>query len=351
MKNKLTKLEGMRGFAALYVFADHLLTGRLLAPASPWRLVFDQGFEVVMLFFLLSGFVIFYSQSRHEDQTFKGYFLRRAKRIYPIYLLALLATYAANCLSAGRWLNLNLPGLLGNIFMLQDTYGFKPGVRVDAYGGNISLWSLSYEWWFYLMFWPIYRHVKPGAQWAVAAGLSAAGGVLYCIWPNQAALFLLYFIIWWCGVEMARIYGNGQRPGLGNQWRTVAALGVFCVGLAATRWGPGEALALLGHPVLRQFASSWIFLVVGLGWSAAKFKGFGFIPTCFAWAAPISYALYALHYPLAVSASYLAFLPGRNLQIAGYVLIVLLLSYWSETVLQRFVNSRVGGARHRRSMS
>jgi peptidoglycan/LPS O-acetylase OafA/YrhL len=181
--------------------------------------------------------------------------------------------------------------------------------------------------------------------------LSAAGGVLYCIWPNQAALFLLYFIIWWCGVEMARIYGNGQRPGLGNQWRTVAALGVFCVGLAATRWGPGEALALLGHPVLRQFASSWIFLVVGLGWSAAKFKGFGFIPTCFAWAAPISYALYALHYPLAVSASYLAFLPGRNLQIAGYVLIVLLLSYWSETVLQRFVNSRVGGARHRRSMS
>jgi peptidoglycan/LPS O-acetylase OafA/YrhL len=144
---------------------------------------------------------------------------------------------------------------------------------------------------------------------------------------------------------MARTYGAGQMPGFGNQWRAVVVLGGFCLGLAGLRLATGPAAALLGHPVLRQFASSWIFLVAGLGWAAVKFRGFGFIPACFAWAAPISYAMYALHYPLAVSANYLAFLPSAGLQIAGYVLIVLLLSYWSETVLQRFVNTRLAGPR------
>ena len=341
MKQKLTKLEGLRGFAALYVFADHLLTGRVLAKNSAWGLLLDQGFEVVMLFFLLSGFVIFYSQSHHHDQTFKGYFWRRAKRIFPIYLFALGVTYAANCLSAGAWLRLDAPGLLGNIFMLQDTYGFKPGVRVDTFGGNISLWSLSYEWWFYMLFWPIYRGVKPGAQLPVAAGLSAAGGLLYVVWPNQASLFLLYFVIWWCGVEMARTYGAGARPNFANQWRGVAVLGGFCLGLAAMRFLASDAAGLLGHPVLRQFLSSWIFLVGGLAWSAIRFRGFGFIPACFGWMAPISYAVYVLHYPLAVSARYLSFVPGAGLQMAGYVLIVLLASCWSELVLQRWVNGRL----------
>jgi len=338
MKNKLLKLEGVRGFAALYVFANHLLTGRILVKGTWFYSIFDLGFEVVMLFFLLSGFVIFYSQSQHRDQTFSGYFRRRFKRIYPIFIFALAATYAANCLSAHALLKLDVGNLFGNLCMWQDTYGMKPGVHIDAFGGNISLWSLSYEWWFYLLFWPIYRYVQPGAQLPLVAGLSAVGGLLYLAWPNQASLFLLYFIIWWCGVELARTYLTGAMPGLRNQLPVVIILGAFCLALAVTRNFNSAAAILFAHPVLRQFCSSWLFLVAALVWAGWKFKGFGFIPRCFSWAAPISYALYALHYPLAVSATYLSFIPGTGLQIAGYILIVLALSYFAEFVLQRWVN-------------
>jgi len=341
MKNKLLKLEGVRGFAALYVFANHLLTGRLLVKGTWLYSFFDLGFEVVMLFFLLSGFVIFYSQSKHRDQTFTGYFGRRFKRIYPIFIFALAATYVANCLSARALLKLDFGNLLGNLCMWQDTYGLKPGVRIDTFGGNISLWSLSYEWWFYLLFWPIYRYVRPGAQLLLATGLSAGGGLLYLGWPNQASLFLLYFIIWWCGVELARTFASGIVPGLRNQLPVVVGLGVFCLALAVTRNLHSPSAALLGHPVLRQFCSSWLFLVAALAWAGWKFKGFGFIPRCFGWAAPISYALYALHYPLAVSATYLSFIPAVSVQIAGYILIVFATAYFGEFVLQRWVNKFV----------
>ncbi len=338
MKNKLLKLEGVRGFAALYVFANHLLTGRILVKGSWLYTVSDLGFEVVMLFFLLSGFVIFYSQSRHRDQTFSGYFGRRFKRIYPIYIFALAATYVANCLSAGMLLRLDVGNLLGNLCMWQDTLGFKPGVHIDAFGGNISLWSLSYEWWFYLMFWPIYRYVPPGVQLLLVAGLSAGGGLLYLWWPNQASLFLLYFIIWWCGVELARTYSAGILPGLRNQAWVVGVLGLFCLALAGARtMHPAQAM-FLGHPVLRQFCSSWLFLASALAWAGWKFRGFDFIPYCFSWAAPISYAVYALHYPLAVTATYLSFIPFKSLQITGYILMVFAAAYFGEFVLQKMVN-------------
>jgi hypothetical protein len=41
--------------------------------------------------------------------------------------------------------------LLGNIFMLQDVISLKPNVISAVYMGNGVLWSLSYEWWFYIL--------------------------------------------------------------------------------------------------------------------------------------------------------------------------------------------------------
>jgi peptidoglycan/LPS O-acetylase OafA/YrhL len=42
--------------------------------------------------------------------------------------------------------------LLGNIFMLQDVISLKPNVISAVYMGNGVLWSLSYEWWFYILY-------------------------------------------------------------------------------------------------------------------------------------------------------------------------------------------------------
>jgi peptidoglycan/LPS O-acetylase OafA/YrhL len=98
---------------------------------------------------------------------------------------------------------------------------------------------------------------------------------------------------------------------------------------------------MLGHAILRQFSSSLLFYATGLGWAALGFRGFGLVIRCFGWAAPISYSLYALHYPLAVTATYLGFLPSTGLQIAGYVTIAFLAAFWGELVLQRFTNKHL----------
>ena len=62
-KSRLWKLEGVRGFAALYVLIHHLshpLIGQSGLKALPFRF----GQEAVIVFFLISGFVIEYSAGR-----------------------------------------------------------------------------------------------------------------------------------------------------------------------------------------------------------------------------------------------------------------------------------------------
>ena len=95
MKAKLQKLEMLRGFAALYVFATHFVPARVLSKESGMGFVFRFGQEAVMLFFLLSGFVIYYSTAKQGDKSFRPYFARRLRRIYPIYLIALALSFAS----------------------------------------------------------------------------------------------------------------------------------------------------------------------------------------------------------------------------------------------------------------
>ena len=63
---KLQRLEAVRGVAALYVVIAHSIT------PTPFILSFGQ--EAVIVFFLLSGFVIEYSSAKTLDRGFKYYF-------------------------------------------------------------------------------------------------------------------------------------------------------------------------------------------------------------------------------------------------------------------------------------
>ena len=209
MKRKLVRLEMLRGFAASYVFAGHVLVDRVLGRETPWRWPWSFGQEVVVLFFLLSGFVIRLSVSdRPAELTFAPYLARRARRIFPIFLLALGLAYAVNPPHAGEaaqtcWT------LGGNLLMLQDYAPVKPGVWVDTFRGNLPLWSLSYEWWFYVLFFPFHRWVPARRQLGAAFALSVAGFITYQLKPNQASLFALYFLLWWSGVELAKAWETG----------------------------------------------------------------------------------------------------------------------------------------------
>src|SRR5687767_13607112 len=86
------KLDALRGIASLYVLLHNLVYGLIgLNLVSPKvKIFFAAGQEAVILFFLLSGFVIYISFYKNPNINFKGFFIRRFKRIYFIFLISLI---------------------------------------------------------------------------------------------------------------------------------------------------------------------------------------------------------------------------------------------------------------------
>jgi peptidoglycan/LPS O-acetylase OafA/YrhL len=242
--------------------------------------------------------------------------------------------------------------------MLQDFRLGKPGVWVDSFGGNLPLWSLSYEWWFYMMFFPIYTYVPIRYQLGLVTALSFAGLTTYVVHPNQISLFLLYFILWWTGLEFARTYCRGVTPTFFTQRHSLVVLGAFCLLVPVTmvfcmpapdHWSYGF------HPILeiRHFGACFLFSVLGLLWSAAGWRFFRPLLGWFTLVAPISYALYAFHYPLCVLSRFLGWGLSSPLPQAGFVLLTIALAYLVEVRLQkvvvrstnRFILSKINGIR------
>lgn len=337
------KLEALRGLAAMYVFAGHIVLYRLDLKATAFGQLFRFGQEAVMLFFLLSGFVIFYSTEIHRDKTFRSYFVRRWRRIYPTFFLALTLAF----LAAGHhviWKVSFFRELLGNLFMFQDEQSLKPGVFIGTFQGNSPLWSLSYEWWFYMMFYPIWSFVAPARQFILVASLSVFGLVTFVCFPNQPSLYLTYFVIWWAGVEMARCFCAGKRPDFNNQWKSLLTVGLVCLawGMLCLHWHEAGRQIVFGvHPFLefRHFLAALVLMSVGFLWAARKWLFFNGTLGWFAYVAPISYALYLFHYPLCVSNTIWPWLPQNgSVQLVFSVILTFTLAYLAEVPLQRMVN-------------
>ena len=127
----------MRGLAALYVAMGHALGNN-----TSIAFLFRFGQEAVMLFFLISGFVIEFSLSKGRDKSFSGYFIRRFVRIYGVLIPMLvisMATLRPDFQDINFWRI-----LAGNLAMLQDFGTGKPNVIVPAIFAS-ALWSLHYE--------------------------------------------------------------------------------------------------------------------------------------------------------------------------------------------------------------
>src|SRR5690606_21941755 len=91
----LDALDGLRGLAVLIVIASHLSNARLL----PWPGVAGWGKGGVYLFFVLSAFLLTRALLRRplagfaSGRLWADYALRRVLRIWPLYLVVLLASW------------------------------------------------------------------------------------------------------------------------------------------------------------------------------------------------------------------------------------------------------------------
>ena len=81
---KILEFEFLRGFAAFYVFFHHtVFQFNIIEKNSILGKLFSFGQEAVMLFFLLSGYVIALSLMKRK-YSFYEYLKHRFLRIYPI---------------------------------------------------------------------------------------------------------------------------------------------------------------------------------------------------------------------------------------------------------------------------
>ncbi|WP_426261090.1 acyltransferase family protein [Sphingomonas sp. DC1100-1] len=293
-------LDAARACAALYVVAHHVAKGYgFPGPTGP-LLRFGQ--EAVIVFFLLSGFVIF-ANERVRALSPRGYAWRRVRRIYPPLIVAMIVSTLvywdngtlARYFDAGR--------LIGTLLAVQDVSTLKPGVWADPYLGNDPLWSLSYEIAFYIIFPPtLALWTKRPALTTHAVGAIGCGAyALFAMVPNHLALVIAYYPLWWAGAMAAQAYLDGERAvraiAVPLAW-LIALCGVaLVVALVQPRYGIGL------YPILplRHFVVAAVVVAVMFGpagrWMA---RASAWSPALWSGVASISYGLYVLHMPLLV---------------------------------------------------
>jgi peptidoglycan/LPS O-acetylase OafA/YrhL len=123
------------------------------------RLAYMQNVGV-LLFFLISGFLITYTlivRSRDPGYDFRQFLIERFARIYSGLIPALVIIAAIDAVTIYltgdptimRYFNLKT--LIANIFMLEGYRGILPNLlQWSAFGSASPLWTLGIEWHIYL---------------------------------------------------------------------------------------------------------------------------------------------------------------------------------------------------------
>jgi peptidoglycan/LPS O-acetylase OafA/YrhL len=157
-QTKIEELESIRGLAALLVVFHHIPKWNTLLDIG----IINNGYLMVELFFVLSGYVIYTAYSHkitNKNDLFRFQFLRFG-RLYPVHLLFLvvfifieLAKYIAQSKLGITNLGLqpfeknNLTAFIQQLFLIQAV-----GPTDNALTFNGPAWSISVEFYTYLIF-------------------------------------------------------------------------------------------------------------------------------------------------------------------------------------------------------
>jgi peptidoglycan/LPS O-acetylase OafA/YrhL len=299
------RLEYLRGAASFYILLHHFVRINLPEYENILPRFFVFGQLAVLLFFLLSGFVVHYATlGQDPNMTFQSYFVRRFRRIFPVFIIALGIAYASASIIAGHLVDPEPRNLVLNLLQFQDRD--RPGNWTEPYWHNAPLWSLSYEWWFYM--WYFALHViflgRAAPQRYAVLGIAIAGFLTDVLWPNPVSHVASYLVIWWLGVELAREYLRHGIVTLKNQWLSLLSVMVLTALWfvpVVIEWVQTHQVAWYDHPALtfRHFLT--VLAVVAGGWIWYKplgLRGFDRMFRVFGWLAPVSYCLYVIHFPL-----------------------------------------------------
>ena len=303
-KDHLDALDGLRGLAVLVVLASHLSNrGMHLVPGLSLSGIGKSG---VYLFFVLSAFLLTRILMDRKPAQYRqprlwlDYALRRILRIWPLYLVLLLASWA-----------LTRAGMTGWHYQIDDA---SLQAHLLLREGQSVLWSIPVEFTYYLWL-PLValalaalRAWRPG--WLVE-GLLGAALLAAAVWfwppaesvPNDVRLGP-YLVVFFCGALAARVdlglreRGRPLPPAL--WWLLTGGVLASLVLTIPVVWAAVTGAAM--DPALNH---TW-FLFFGLAWSGlllAVLHGPGWLRVPFATrpmrlVGVVSFSLYLWHMPV-----------------------------------------------------
>ncbi len=341
---KLYKLEALRGFAALYVVFHHSFSKQLVLFGMNFAFLFKFGQEAVILFFILSGFVIHLSFEHSKNKSFKLYFLKRFLRIFIPLFFAVLLNYWLFFFERGQYYETSMRVIFGNIFMLQDVSALKPGVFCNPIMGNTPLWSLSYEWWFYMIYFFAFKCCNVQSI-RYLQFISCFATIFYVYNPVFYLRELVYLQIWLLGVLCANKYKKDSLT-FDNDFFISLVFVFFCFILLLGKLYANytNALNIGVSPFLevRHFGFAIFVLVGSFLWKQIKWIGFDLIFKVFEPFASISFGIYITHYFLVTNATYLnAAIHNEFVRFIVYLLVCIGVAAIIERVLYPFLQKRI----------
>jgi len=149
-------LDTIRFLAAVLVLISHIAYPRYSNGDLGWMRALNFGSDAVILFFVLSGFVIAYTAAA-KNRTASDYAQARLARLYSVAIPALIFTFACDYL--GRSINpLAYEGWWFNgadplqQFWRALTFSSQAAGDNLRIGTNGPFWSVAYEAWYYAGF-------------------------------------------------------------------------------------------------------------------------------------------------------------------------------------------------------
>lgn len=280
----------------LYFFGDRLGLG--------WRDAsgfIAKGYLGVDLFFILSGFILAHVYGPliiAKQFNFGSFLWARLARLYPVHLVTLASlvviAFLAKLMGQDVHNAFDSSAVWGQLLMVQ-AWGMVP-----EGSWNHPAWSISAEWFAYLLF-PLSFALVGFLRGAAWAGVALCG---------------LFFSLLFVAVPAIPVFGGAHLTELTQNGGALRIIPSFLMGVAL--WRLGQSLTLTGLMAWTGtlLSSLWIVLVPSLGGNdALTWFGLAILIFCLAetaksqangplsnktaqWFGEASYALYMVHMPV-----------------------------------------------------
>jgi peptidoglycan/LPS O-acetylase OafA/YrhL len=317
-------MASIRGIAALVVVLTHAFQIFCLPYFGlygfPHLFTSFLAAYAVVFFFIVSGFMIFISVENHTQADAKfnlaAFFKARFLRIYPPLVLSLVLVVAIYYLMVFFGIHgAESFRLSGDLFVSRERVGLEwdrmlptllllynivPDVTPPL-SLNGPLWTLSYEWWFYLF---IMFAVNARRNKTILAGYLPLILVMVLFrYAPSGYLCRVLLMIWLGGFFLGYLYSKGMLFHARFPWIALI-FSIACLGAMGLAGGK-DTIAYFIEP-LQRYGNAAHLQVMFPAFILTAMLGLlirlGINPKVLLSSADYSYTLYVIHFPLQILA-------------------------------------------------